>query len=442
MAYFIGHVEGFKKNDVRGMEIHCERLSKNSINKDVDWGRVQFNYNLFANAQRMPVRVKELVDSRYNPDQKALRKDAVVLCSAMISASPEFFQGQTEEFVRAYFEACHDFLCEFYGRENCVGAYVHMDEQTPHMHWTFVPLTDDLRLCNKEVNRRSRLSQLQDEMPKYLQQRGFNVQRGIQNSTRYHVDTKDWKRAELLKEAKQRELLEMINVTPTRWVGKNLLSDESYNKLRSVAEFAVTAVGNKEEVKRKLHEQEVAIKQQREEVEKLRQRNEQQEKEIVKKQRELQQRADKLLTEEAVLQGKRDNLKQYEKVLSLQDQDLELQRMRDDLRSEQELLRKQQRELLQRNEELELKTKQLEQGEAAAYERVREAARRAVLKEAAAQGENDDEYWERAAMAALKKENPDLYEKLINHEKQKSVQENMDAAIEEMRRGKSQNKNR
>ena len=428
MAYFIGHVQKFKANDIRGMEIHCERLSKNSINKDIDWSRTKDNYNLVANAQSMRQRVAELVNSRSNPENKALRKDAIVLCSVMVSASSDFFQGKSPEAVRAYFTACHEYLCSQYGRENCTGAYVHIDETTPHMHWTFVPLTQDLRLSSKEVNARKNLLKLQSDMPKYLQQCGFNVERGVENSPRYHVDTKDWKRAELLKEATQRKLQELLQVTPSRWMGKNVLSDESYQKLRSVAEFAVTTVGNKEEVKRQLHEQEEAIRRQRAEVEQLQAQNAEQEAWIVQKQRQLQKKEDELLTQAAILQGKREDLKVYEAAVKLQDQDIELQRMRDRLREEQQLLEQERAKMRQREELLQRRKTQLEQGEAAAYARVHEAAQRAVLQDVPA------EDWERMVIQTMRKENPDLYEKLINDEKQKSVQENLGAAIEEMKK--------
>ena len=32
-----------------------------------------------------------------------------------------------------------------------MSAVVHMDEKTPHLHLTFVPLTKDNRLCAKEI---------------------------------------------------------------------------------------------------------------------------------------------------------------------------------------------------------------------------------------------------------------------------------------------------
>ena len=45
-----------------------------------------------------------------------------------------------------------------------VSAVVHMDEKTPHMHLCFVPLTEDGRLCAKEIiGNKKKLTWWQDE---------------------------------------------------------------------------------------------------------------------------------------------------------------------------------------------------------------------------------------------------------------------------------------
>ncbi len=58
----------------------------------------------------------------------------------LITASPEFFKKSPKE-IQAFFQRAADFLIDRVGRENIVSAVVHMDEKTPHLHLTFVPLT-------------------------------------------------------------------------------------------------------------------------------------------------------------------------------------------------------------------------------------------------------------------------------------------------------------
>lgn len=49
----------------------------------------------------------------------------------------------------------------FYGEQNVLSAYIHKDETTPHMHFSFIPVTVDKdgkeKLCAKEVVDRKEL---------------------------------------------------------------------------------------------------------------------------------------------------------------------------------------------------------------------------------------------------------------------------------------------
>ena len=47
------------------------------------------------------------------------------------------------ENARAFFEACYRSLCKQYQKKNnIVGAWVHLDEAQPHMHFAFLPIID------------------------------------------------------------------------------------------------------------------------------------------------------------------------------------------------------------------------------------------------------------------------------------------------------------
>ncbi len=75
-------------------------------------------------------------------------------------------------------------------------ATVHLDEKTPHIHFGFVPLTEDGRLSAKEViGNKKRLSSLQDKFNDYLNERDYNLQRGESSlvSKRKHLETNEFK---------------------------------------------------------------------------------------------------------------------------------------------------------------------------------------------------------------------------------------------------------
>lgn len=124
----------------------------------------------------------------------------------LITASPEFFKGKTPKEVQAFFQRAADFLIQRVGRENIVSAVVHMDEKTPHLHLTFVPLTKDNRLCAKEIlGNRASLTKWQDDFYAYMVEKYPDLERGESASKtgRRHIPTRLFKQAiSLSKQAK------------------------------------------------------------------------------------------------------------------------------------------------------------------------------------------------------------------------------------------------
>ena len=54
-----------------------------------------------------------------------------------------------------------------------------MDEKTPHLHLVFVPLTEDNRLCAKEIiGNRATLMKWQDNFYEYMLQKHSDLERG------------------------------------------------------------------------------------------------------------------------------------------------------------------------------------------------------------------------------------------------------------------------
>lgn len=60
-----------------------------------------------------------------------------------------------------------------------LSAVVHMDEKTPHMHLAFVPITQDGRLCAKEIlGNKKKLTWWQDEFWKHMVDKYPDLERG------------------------------------------------------------------------------------------------------------------------------------------------------------------------------------------------------------------------------------------------------------------------
>lgn len=60
---------------------------------------------------------------------------------------------------------------------------MHMDEKTPHMHLSFVPLTEDKRLCAKEIlGNKKKLTWWQDRYWEHMVRKYPNLERGMSAS--------------------------------------------------------------------------------------------------------------------------------------------------------------------------------------------------------------------------------------------------------------------
>lgn len=256
MAKLVCHGEKYKKGNISSIERHNERKNIHYSNAEIDPTKTHLNYSLIKRNKESYYRsVMKLVNARHNPSGKALRKDAVVLCEFIISSDNEFFKTLAEEEQRSFFEKSARYLQDFFGKENCIYAVVHYDEHTPHMHFGFVPLTMENKLCAKEVISRSALLRLQDEMPKYLQENGFHIERGEAGSVAVHKSVKKYK-ADMEKEKMELEFsiqkekqklsrftaakaeiksVEQIQTGKTMFGGKITVDEQDYKKVTTLA---------------------------------------------------------------------------------------------------------------------------------------------------------------------------------------------------------------
>nr|WP_294509296.1 MobV family relaxase [uncultured Bilophila sp.] len=195
MSFLVLHMDKFKKDAIRGIQSHNRRERESHSNPDIDYTRSAGNYDLCENpsshyAEAIQNRIDDLLMV------KSVRKDAVHLCGLIISSDKSFFTRIGKAETRRFFEESAAFLTDFVGRENIISAMVHMDEKTPHMHFLHVPVTPDGRLSANSIYTRASLKKLQTELPIYLQNRGFDIQRGVEQkpgSAKKHLDTREFK---------------------------------------------------------------------------------------------------------------------------------------------------------------------------------------------------------------------------------------------------------
>ena len=220
MGYAVLHMEKTGGTDA-AMSAHIERTIKP---KNADESRTHLNREL--------IKFPDGVENRTQAIQHRLDTAGLTrkIGNNQVRAIRVLLTGTHEDMVRITNEGrldewCSDnlkYLADTFGRENIVSAVLHMDEQTPHIHATLVPIvkgerkrkkkeeqvkkryrkkpTDTARLCTDEIMTRAKLKSYQDTYAKAMSK--YGLQRGIDGSEAKHVSTRQYYR-DLMKQTEQ-----------------------------------------------------------------------------------------------------------------------------------------------------------------------------------------------------------------------------------------------
>lgn len=193
MSYAVIHMQKIKTGGIRGIQNHNERLKESKTNPDIDTTKTHLNKDLHGDDNRTYYnRVKDRIKELNLP--KAVRKDAVTMCGFVCTSDKAFFDKLPQSEKDRFFKESHDFLKDRYGEKNVVASKVHYDEKTPHMHCYIIPVTKDNRLSAKNIFTRSELQKLQTEYHKHMNDKGFDLERGLSSDgKRKHLDTQEFK---------------------------------------------------------------------------------------------------------------------------------------------------------------------------------------------------------------------------------------------------------
>ena len=236
MAFMVARTEKRKIGSLSGYQNHVDRKTDNHSNKDIDNSKTYLNYDLVGHENDKSFH-KEFMDyiNENRVGSRAVRKDAVVMQDWIIGSSQEFFDFLNPEETRKYFETAVEFFAEKFGRENIRFATVHMDEKTPHMHMGIVPMKDG-KLTSKTVFNRETLKRIQEEFPRHLQEKGFNIERGEENSQRKNLSIETYK--EVVNSAKQEAQKEVENLKEKKAEAKKEIEkvNAKNSKLKNISQ--------------------------------------------------------------------------------------------------------------------------------------------------------------------------------------------------------------
>ena len=179
----------YKGPEISNIESHNERTKENyASNPDIDKSRSHLNFHLITPQRKYRAEAeKQIVEAGCR-----VRSDSVRVVEAL------------------------DFIREHQDPKTIISAVVHMDEKTPHMPLSFVPLTADGRLCAKEiVGNKKKLTQWQDQFWEYMVRKYPDLERGESASETGcdHIPPRVFKEMTRLtkQKAKLEELLSGVN---------------------------------------------------------------------------------------------------------------------------------------------------------------------------------------------------------------------------------------
>ena len=237
------HLEKAKGTDSR-MSAHIERTvhpknadrTRTHLNREL----VQFPEGVRNRTQAIAHRV-ETAGIRRKVGTNQVRAIRVLLTGSNRDMKQIEADGRLDDW-------CNDslqWLRETYGEQNLVSAVLHMDEKTPHIHATVIPIVtgeqrkarqeeqngkkkyrkknpQDVRLCADDVMARHRLKHYQDTYAQAMNK--YGLQRGVDGSLARHISTMQY----------YKQLVEQQDSLPENIENLLGLEEEAMKKLKQV----------------------------------------------------------------------------------------------------------------------------------------------------------------------------------------------------------------
>ena len=204
MSYAIIRNEKYTKDEMNQLAPHNERYKKNYSNKNIDLSKTSQNYHLKRPIENTYYKEYKRLVKQNNLYEGQIHKNRIYACEMILTSDSTFFYNIGQEETKRYFQECYNFVCNYknLGEENIISAVVHLDEESPHMHLVYLPVINSTDKVGNPVRKitsrdfwkgKDSYKKLQDEFHKYITSKGFNLERGKENTDRQHLDTDNMK---------------------------------------------------------------------------------------------------------------------------------------------------------------------------------------------------------------------------------------------------------
>jgi len=264
MAFeFAWNAQKNQMSDVKGKEREQEREGKIK-NERIDPTRTHLNYDFVKSEVGLYERTKERRDELKREGSR-VQKNSVVLYSNIITIPKEEADKMTDKEHEKYFKSCYEYFCDRYGKENVMSAKVHLDETTPHMHLHFMPVNkENGKLQARTVMGPRALREIHDQLPRYLQERGFDVVRASGEKTMEKLNIHEYKAREDMKQEvqtlkKQVDDLDLeYSITRAEVRTQKMIATDEVSKVKKESSEQIMAVRKETDQKIAMIQEEVS----------------------------------------------------------------------------------------------------------------------------------------------------------------------------------------
>lgn len=208
MGKVVLNIKKPKGNDAR-TTAHIERTH---MPNNADPTRTHLNKELINFPEEVANRTQAI---QYRIEHAGIKRkisdNQIRALQVLLSGSPEDMKRiQSEGGLDEWCKDSVKWLQDSFGKENLVSAVLHMDETTPHIHATVVPIVqgerrkakaeqdngkkkykkkakDTVRLCADDVMTRDNLERFQDTYAEAMEK--YGLERGIRGSEARHIST-------------------------------------------------------------------------------------------------------------------------------------------------------------------------------------------------------------------------------------------------------------
>lgn len=158
------------------MDVSKEAFERIGRDPDIDHTRSYLNIiQGYSSTEELMAYSREHIAEMEARNGHKVRKDAVLMCVTIIKPPvAEMVRMPYEEQRRILDESVKSFG-SIVDSKNVKSVVMHFDEQGPHAHIFWEPITSDGRLCAKEMHNRDFFRKVNEIIPKALRKAGFDV---------------------------------------------------------------------------------------------------------------------------------------------------------------------------------------------------------------------------------------------------------------------------